>query len=66
MFDGELRGKALGAFTLIPFAGPSLSTLISGWMSVAGVDWSWVFWLQAIYGVVSLFLVIIAQPETFK
>ena len=66
MFDGELRGKALGAFTLIPFAGPSLSLLISGWMSVAGVDWSWVFWLQTIYGVVSLFLVVIAQPEMFK
>lgn len=66
MFGGELRGKALGAFTLIPFAGPSLSPLISGWMDVAGVNWQWVFWLQAIYGVVSLILVIVAQPETYK
>ena len=65
MWDADTRGKALAIFTLAPFAGPSLGPTVSGFMSVAGVSWHWVFWVQAIFTGVCLFAVVIALPETY-
>ncbi|THG99890.1 hypothetical protein EW026_g2535 [Hermanssonia centrifuga] len=39
LWDANTRGKALGFFTLAPFAGPSLGPTVSGFMAVAGVSW---------------------------
>lgn len=41
----ERRGVAMAIFALMPFAGPSLAPLISGFMSVTrtGTDWRWIF-----------------------
>ncbi|TCD70210.1 hypothetical protein EIP91_004390 [Steccherinum ochraceum] len=41
MFDAASRGKPVAAFTVTPFAGPSLAPLISGYMAVSGVSWRW-------------------------
>ena len=65
IWDADTRGKALALFTLAPFAGPSLGPTVSGFMSVAGLSWHWVFWVQAIFSGVCLIAVVIALPETY-
>ena len=39
----------MALFTLAPFAGPSFSPTVSGFMSVAGVSWRWVFWVLTLF-----------------
>lgn len=65
IWDADTRGKALALFTLAPFAGPSVGPTVSGFMSVAGVSWEWVFWVQAIFTGVCLIAVAVALPETY-
>ncbi|KAI0755190.1 MFS general substrate transporter [Daedaleopsis nitida] len=65
IWDASTRGKALAIFTLAPFAGPSLGPTVSGFMTVAGVSWRWVFWVQTIFAGVCLILIIFTLPETY-
>ncbi|TFK80170.1 MFS general substrate transporter [Polyporus arcularius HHB13444] len=65
IWDANTRGKALAVFTLAPFAGPSLGPTVSGWMSVAGVSWRWVFWLLTCFAGFLSVLVLLTLPETF-
>ena len=59
MWDANTRGKALGFFTLAPFAGPALGPTVSGFMSVAGVQWRWVYWVMTIFaGVCGILLLL--------
>ncbi|RDX41756.1 MFS general substrate transporter [Lentinus brumalis] len=65
IWDPDTRGKAMALFTLAPFAGPSFAPTISGFMSVAGVSWRWVFWLLAMFAGGCLILILFTLPETF-
>ena len=60
------RGKVMAAFSVGPFAGPTMAPLISGYMNVAGVSWRWVFWVQTIFAGFCLALSAFIQPETYR
>ncbi|TFK29161.1 MFS general substrate transporter [Coprinopsis marcescibilis] len=66
IWDPSTRGKALSMFTLAPFAGPALGPTISGYLTVAGVRWNWIFWLLTIFAGVCLLLVVSTLPETYS
>ena len=65
IWDPNTRGKALGIFTLAPFAGPSLAPLVSGFMASAGVSWRWTFWVLALFAGFCLIIVFFTMPETY-
>lgn len=65
IWDPNTRGKAMGFFTLAPFAGPSLGPTVSGFMSVAGVSWRWVYWLLAMFAGACGLMMFLTVPETF-
>lgn len=66
IWDPNTRGKAMGFFTLAPFAGPSLGPTVSGFMAVGGVTWRWVYYLLAIFAGACGLLFFLTVPETFK
>ncbi|KAF7799242.1 hypothetical protein EIP86_010474 [Pleurotus ostreatoroseus] len=66
IWDPNTRGKAMGFFTLAPFAGPSLGPTVSGFMAVGGVTWRWVYYLLAIFAGVCGLAFFLTVPETFK
>ena len=65
MWDANTRGKALGFFTLAPFAGPSLGPTVSGFMAVSGVSWRWVYWLLTLFAGTCTILMFFTLPETY-
>ena len=65
IWDADTRGKALAIFALAPFAGPSLGPTVSGFMSVAGISWRWVFWLLTIFSGACVILMFFTLPETY-
>ncbi|CCM02337.1 uncharacterized protein FIBRA_04429 [Fibroporia radiculosa] len=65
IWDADTRGEALAFFTLAPFAGPTLGPVVSGFMSVAGVDWRWVYWLLTFFAGACLVALIFTLPETY-
>ncbi|KZO92337.1 MFS general substrate transporter [Calocera viscosa TUFC12733] len=65
IWDADTRGKSMAFFTLAPFAGPALGPIVSGYMSVAGVGWRWLFWVLAIFAGVCTGLIILTLPETY-
>ncbi|OBZ73285.1 hypothetical protein A0H81_07031 [Grifola frondosa] len=65
IWDAGTRGKALAIFALAPFAGPTISPLVSGFMTVAGVSWRWLFWLLTMFSGSCLVLTYFTLPETF-
>ena len=65
IWDADTRGKAMAMFTLAPFAGPAIGPTISGFMSVAGVSWRWVFWLLTLFSAFCLFLIVFTIPEPY-
>lgn len=65
IWDPNTRGKALGFFTLAPFAGPSLGPTVSGFMAVSGVSWRWVFWVLTFFAGACTVLIALTLPETF-
>ena len=66
IWDARTRGKALSIFTLAPFAGPSLGPTVSGFMSVSGVSWRWVYWVMTIFAGLCFMLILFTMPETYK
>ncbi|KZO96212.1 MFS general substrate transporter [Calocera viscosa TUFC12733] len=65
IWDADTRGKAMALFTLAPFAGPALGPIVSGYMSLAGVSWRWVFWLLAIFAGACTVAIIFGLPESY-
>ncbi|KAJ3524486.1 hypothetical protein NMY22_g10977 [Coprinellus aureogranulatus] len=66
IWDAKTRGKALALYAIMPFTGPAIGPTISGFLNVAGVDWRWLFWILTILGGLSLALVVLTLPETYK
>ncbi|KZT54325.1 MFS general substrate transporter [Calocera cornea HHB12733] len=65
IWDADTRGKSMAFFTLAPFAGPALGPIVSGYMSVAGVGWRWLFWVLAIFAGICLVIIVLTLPETY-
>jgi MFS family permease len=63
MWESRERGAAMGIFYLGPLMGPLVAPIIGGGLSQA---WSWraTQWFQAIYGGVTLVLILLFLPET--
>ncbi|KAG7450646.1 MFS general substrate transporter [Guyanagaster necrorhizus] len=66
MWGDKDRGKALAVFVIAPFAGPSLGPIVSGFISVGGASWRWLFWVLTIFAGVCWILILIMIPETYK
>lgn len=45
LWGPERRGDAMAIFALMPFAGPALAPICSGFMQVSGVSFRWIFWV---------------------
>ncbi|KAK0478276.1 MFS general substrate transporter [Armillaria novae-zelandiae] len=66
MWGDKDRGKALAVFVIAPFAGPSLGPIVSGFISVGGASWRWLFWVLTMFAGVCWILILIMIPETYK
>ncbi|GAA5912849.1 uncharacterized protein JCM6883_004852 [Sporobolomyces salmoneus] len=65
LWDADRRGDALAIFSLMPFAGPALAPIISGFMEVQNVDFRWVFWTLLIFAGVCGIGIVFLLPETY-
>jgi len=65
MWGPDQRGDALAIFSLMPFAGPALAPIVSGFMEVTDTDYKWIFWVLTIFAGVCLALMIPILPETY-
>ncbi|KAL9544813.1 hypothetical protein MBANPS3_007445 [Mucor bainieri] len=65
VFDVADRGKAYGVFFIGPLLGPSLGTLIGGFLCEF-LGWQSTFYFTAIFGGVVLVLVAFFLPETVR
>ncbi|KAI0283386.1 major facilitator superfamily domain-containing protein [Russula aff. rugulosa BPL654] len=65
LWDVKTRGKGMLLFAVSPFAGPALGPVVSGWMSVSGVSWRWLFWVLTMFSGLCLVVVFLTMPETY-
>ncbi|BGP55112.1 hypothetical protein JCM8202v2_002707 [Rhodotorula sphaerocarpa] len=65
LWGPERRGDAMAIFALMPFAGPALAPICSGFMQVGGVSWRWIFWVLTIFAGVCGILIVFILPETY-
>lgn len=65
IWDTDHRGQAMSIFSLAPFAGPSIGPIVSGFISVTGTDWRWVYWILTIFAGVCLAIIVLGVPETY-
>ncbi|KAM0749464.1 MFS general substrate transporter [Meredithblackwellia eburnea MCA 4105] len=65
LWGPDKRGDALAIFSLMPFAGPAIAPIVSGYMEVTGTDFRWIFWTLAIFAGVCLVAIVALLPETF-
>lgn len=65
MWDADRRGDALAIFALMPFAGPALAPIISGYMEVTMTNWRWIFWVLTIFAGVCFIGILFILPETY-
>ncbi|KAK3685448.1 major facilitator superfamily domain-containing protein [Podospora appendiculata] len=63
IWEPKDRGRAMGFFYLGPLIGPLFSPIIGGALS-QGFGWRATMWFLAIYGGVTLLLIIFCLPET--
>lgn len=52
-------------FSLAPFAGPSIGPVVSGFISVSGTSWRWVYWILTLFAGFCLGVIIFTIPETY-
>ena len=64
-WDAETRGTAMALFVITPFAGPSLGPIVGGYVSVAGLHWTWLFWILSIFSGLCYLVVLFGLPETY-
>ncbi|GAA5837887.1 hypothetical protein JCM5353_006454 [Sporobolomyces roseus] len=65
MWDSDRRGDALAIFSLMPFAGPAIAPIISGYMEVTGTNFRWIYWVLLIFAGVCGVGIIFILPETY-
>ncbi|GAA5963648.1 hypothetical protein JCM3765_003529 [Sporobolomyces pararoseus] len=65
LWDADRRGDALAIFSLMPFAGPALAPIISGYMEVTGTNFRWIFWVLLIFAGVCGVGIVFLLPETY-
>ncbi|GAA5870316.1 hypothetical protein JCM3774_004639 [Rhodotorula dairenensis] len=65
LWGPDRRGDAMAIFSLMPFAGPALAPIVSGFMEVTGTDWRWVFWVLTIFAGACGIGIIFLLPETY-
>ncbi|GAN04290.1 MFS multidrug resistance transporter [Mucor ambiguus] len=65
VFDVADRGKAYGVFFIGPLLGPSLGTLIGGFLCEF-LGWQSTFYFTAVFGGIVLVLVVFFLPETVR
>jgi multidrug resistance protein len=65
IWEVKERGKAMGFFYLGPLMGPLLGPLIGGGLG-QGLGWRSTQWFLAIYGAVTVLLILFALPETLR
>lgn len=65
VWDADMRGRAMLAFGLAPFAGPSLGPVVSGYISVSGASWRWVYWVCTMFAGICTLLIVFTLPETY-
>ncbi|KIO22265.1 hypothetical protein M407DRAFT_245224 [Tulasnella calospora MUT 4182] len=65
IWDADVRGKALAFFTLAPFAGPALGPVVSGYISVGGASWRWLFWVLTMFAGFCFCVILFTMPETY-
>ncbi|ORY88065.1 major facilitator superfamily domain-containing protein [Leucosporidium creatinivorum] len=65
LWGPDQRGDALAIFALMPFAGPALAPIISGYMYVTGTNWRWIFWVLTIFAGVCFVAILALLPETY-
>eukprot|EP01126_Amoeba_proteus_P058121 TRINITY_DN7466_c0_g1_i4.p1 TRINITY_DN7466_c0_g1~~TRINITY_DN7466_c0_g1_i4.p1 ORF type:complete len:413 (-),score=60.81 TRINITY_DN7466_c0_g1_i4:47-1285(-) len=62
-FPPEIRGTALGIFTMAPAVGPLFGPVVGGVITEM-LNWRWIFWINAILGAIFLLFITIFLPET--
>ncbi|GAA6036911.1 hypothetical protein NBRC10512_001275 [Rhodotorula toruloides] len=65
LWDAERRGDAMAIFALMPFAGPALAPIISGFMQVTSTNWRWIFWVLTAFAGLCGILLVAFLPETY-
>ncbi|GJN88991.1 hypothetical protein Rhopal_001962-T1 [Rhodotorula paludigena] len=65
LWDADRRGDALAIFALMPFAGPALAPIVSGFMQVTGTAWYWIFWVLLAFAGLCGILFFFLLPETY-
>ena len=65
IWDPKTRGTAFTIYALAPFAGPSIAPIVSGFISVTGTSWRWVYWVTTILAGVCVVLLMLTIPETY-
>ncbi|GAA6039859.1 hypothetical protein JCM8097_006766 [Rhodosporidiobolus ruineniae] len=65
LWDADRRGDALAIFALMPFAGPALAPIISGFMEVTGTSFRWIFWVLTCFAGACGILILFLLPETY-
>lgn len=65
LWDADRRGDALAIFSLMPFAGPAIAPIISGYMEVTHTYFRWIFWVLLIFAGVCGVGIIFLLPETY-
>lgn len=55
----------MSLYSLMPFAGPSIGPIVSGFISVSGTSWRWVFWILTIFAGLCFVATLLWIPETY-
>jgi hypothetical protein len=67
MWDAKTRGKAMLLFAASPFTGPALGPVVSGWISVGGASWRWIFWVLTMFvSQLVIFIILGADGPYFR
>ncbi|GAA5966389.1 hypothetical protein JCM8115_002855 [Rhodotorula mucilaginosa] len=65
LWGPDRRGDAMAIFALMPFAGPALAPICSGFMQVTGTSFRWIFWVLTIFAGACGIGIIFLLPETY-
>ncbi|GAA5943153.1 MFS transporter [Sporobolomyces koalae] len=65
IWDADRRGDALAIFSLMPFAGPAIAPIISGFMEVTHTNWRWIFWTLLAFAGACGIAIVFVLPETY-